>query len=94
MPIIWICALCISDHRLSELGARRFHERVDVDQEDWTAIEGWMRAVVKAVSSMALDTAMDYLDLSGLGGEGSGHSRTKPFMARVMVSARQQKTKT
>ena len=86
----WICVSLI--WRLAELGANRFYKRVDVDQEDWTAIEGWMRAVVEATFTMELNTTVDYLDLTGLGGEGSGHSRTKPFMAQVTVSSKKETT--
>ena len=72
--------------RLQELGGRRLYRRVDIDQEDWPSIEGWMEGLLERVAELELRTEMDYLDLSAAGDE-TGHSRTRPFMAPMTVSA-------
>ena len=74
-----------SSLRLQELGGHRLYKRVDIDQEDWPSIEGWMEGLLERVVGLDLKTEMDYLDLSSVGEE-SGHSRTRPFMAPMTVS--------
>jgi sulfite reductase (NADPH) flavoprotein alpha-component len=45
------------DARLEELGAVRFVPRVDVDKEDWIAIDGWIEAVVVELDLLDLQNA-------------------------------------
>ena len=73
--------------RFSQLGSKCIQTSVDVDQEDWSAIEGWITAVTNSLLSLPLKTAVDYLDLSAQEGDGEGgFSRTRPFMSTMMVS--------
>jgi len=57
---------------------------VDIDQEDWPSINTWMEGVTQEVAKLNLRTEMDYLDLSAL--EDTGYSRTRPFLAEMIVS--------
>lgn len=72
------------DSKLQELGGRRLYRRVDIDQEDWPSIEGWMEGLLERVVELDLRTELDYLDLSSTGDE-TGHGRTRPFMAPMTV---------
>jgi sulfite reductase (NADPH) flavoprotein alpha-component len=70
------------DARLHELHAQELYTRVDVDEEDWEAINKWMDGVVAVVMNMDLQTTTDYLDLTELKEE-EGFSRTRPFWAKI-----------
>ena len=52
--------------------------------EDWPNIDGWMDGVLSSIVTLDLKTGTDYLDLS-TSSEETGHSRTKPFMAKMIV---------
>ena len=85
----WYCSNCLCNlppSRLEALGGHCLHNRVDIDQEDWPNIDGWMEGVVERVGDLELSTTMDYLDLSSLGEEDSGYSRTRPFFSSMTVS--------
>jgi len=45
------------DARLEELGALRFVPRIDVDKEDWTAVDSWIEAVVGELDTLDLQSA-------------------------------------
>ena len=72
--------------RFSQLGSTCIQSSVDVDQEDWSAIDGWISAVINSLLSLSLKTAVDYLDLSAQGEGEGGFSRTRPFMSTMTVS--------
>jgi len=42
------------DAALEKLGGRRVVDRVDIDREDWTAIDGWLAAVLTALPTLGL----------------------------------------
>lgn len=42
------------DARMESLGATRIVERVDVDKEDWVAVDGWISSVISSLSSLPL----------------------------------------
>lgn len=42
------------DARMEALGARRMVDRVDVDKEDWDAVNGWISSVISSLSSLPL----------------------------------------
>lgn len=70
--------------RLSELGCRCLHPRVEVDSEDWGVIEKWMDEVLKRVVQLELPVSTDYLQLS-LPEDDDGISRTNPFSSKMTV---------
>jgi len=45
----------------SALGAKPITTRVDVDQEDWDAINGWFNAVLTQIPTMDLEERTDYI---------------------------------
>ncbi|KAK3085071.1 hypothetical protein FSP39_023835 [Pinctada imbricata] len=55
-----------------------------VDSEDWNVINPWIDKVINLLPNIEIEVKMDYLDLEGLG-EGEGHSRNNPFMAKLKV---------
>ena len=57
---------------------------MDIDLEDWPAINGWMDGALGGVAKLELKSANDYLDLSVMEEE-TGHSRTRPFMSEMTV---------
>ena len=57
---------------------------MDIDLEDWPAINGWMDGALEGVAKLELRSANDYLDLSVMEEE-TGHSRTRPFMSKMTV---------
>ena len=72
--------------RLTELGGSCIQSCVDVDQEDWSAIDGWIATVSSSLLGLSLKTAVDYLDLTAQEGEGEGgFSRTRPFLSTMTV---------
>eukprot|EP01137_Pigoraptor_chileana_P012408 Opistho-2@64785 len=72
------------DEKLEALGARRFARRIDVDMEDFPAIDNWIAAVVAGIPSLGLDERIDYMDV-GACADDSGFSRTNPYWARIAV---------
>ena len=71
--------------RFCELGSECIHPRVDVDLEDWGAIDKWMEGVLEKLVQLEIPVASDYLELS-LPEEDTGVSRTRPFSAKMTVS--------
>lgn len=47
------------DARLEALGAHRFAPRVDVNKEDWKAIDGWMESALSTLPNLALKPAKE-----------------------------------
>ncbi|KAG7674589.1 putative NADPH oxidoreductase A [Nannochloris sp. 'desiccata'] len=45
------------DARLEELGALRFLPRVDINKEDWVAVDGWIETVVLELDTLNLSSA-------------------------------------
>jgi sulfite reductase (NADPH) flavoprotein alpha-component len=70
------------DAALSDAGSKAFVPRVDVDKEDWKAVDGWIADVLAALPRLGLEP------LSALGGAqaavalgGGADSSTKPPLA-------------
>ena len=70
--------------RLLDKGGKSIVSRVDIDQEDWMAINKWMLEVSNALLSIPLTIHMDYLDLTKHT-DTAGYSRTNPWMATLKV---------
>lgn len=71
--------------RLGELSAVRLLDCQTIDMEDWPVISDWMNRVVGAVSEAYLAVKTDYLVVNSLGNN-EGHTRTNPFLSRLLVS--------
>lgn len=71
--------------RLGELSAVQLLDCQTIDMEDWPMISDWMNRVVGVVSEADLAIKTDYLVVSSLGND-EGHTRTNPFLARLLVS--------
>lgn len=46
---------------VAALGAKRFVDKTEVDQEDWPVIEGWFSSVKASLPKLDLDTRADYI---------------------------------
>jgi sulfite reductase (NADPH) flavoprotein alpha-component len=81
------------DARLGELGGARLAPRVDVNREDYGAVDGWIAAAVAGVGALALAPAADLagggLLAAGEGGGGEGEakrfSKARPFYAAAVA---------
>lgn len=79
------------DARLEALGAGRLAPRVDVNKEDWSAINGWISSVLVSLNELSLKTAAQ-LDWPVDGGcEEDGKTKKKkwtrgrPYPAKVIA---------
>lgn len=72
--------------RLSSAGGQCIVQRVDIDQEDWITIDGWIDNVTQIIPTLDLRIDQDYLDTSTQGLESEGiYTRQTPLMATLMV---------
>ncbi|GLI69078.1 hypothetical protein VaNZ11_013623 [Volvox africanus] len=72
-------------------GAQRLVDRVDVNKEDWTAVDMWLAAVVQAVKDLRLQSFGDLgLATSPSAGAEKGHGpkkwgKSRPFWGTVLA---------
>lgn len=84
------------DTQLDGLGATRIVPRMDINREDYAAIDSWIDAVVGELGTLELKTAGELegspgaelwseQGVAGLSGQErkKGWSRSRPFMARI-----------
>jgi len=77
------------DARLEALGAKRIAARVDVNKEDWKAIDGWIASILENLKNLKLKTISESeglmtsvaTDLSGDAAEGC--SKSRPCLATI-----------
>jgi sulfite reductase (NADPH) flavoprotein alpha-component len=74
------------DSRLRRLGAKCLLERVDVDKEDWDAINAWTDAVEEALPTLALVPVLPPQAAGGAGGAAAAvkWDRRNPFSAALV----------
>ncbi|XP_006825318.1 NADPH oxidoreductase A-like [Saccoglossus kowalevskii] len=72
------------DSRLLYLGANRLIERSNVDMEDWTVINDWIKKIISCLETVVIETRVDYMS-SRLPCNNDGYCRTRPFVAKMKV---------
>jgi hypothetical protein len=78
------------DSHFETFGAKRFHNRVDIDLEDWNKIDRWFAAVLAKLSKLELEVKQDYLwEKASSYQKKSSFDRRKPFFATLKVNFRQ-----
>lgn len=73
---------------MSKLGAKKFRDRSDVDQEDWPVIDKWFAGVLKDLPELGLQIRDDYLwqkVTSGGYQKKDSIDRKNPFHATLVV---------
>ena len=73
--------------RFTELGGRCLTPRVDVDQENWAAINQWIDHVLDGLEKSSLDLRQDYLQMDLMLQAQKGYNRNRPFHATLKVRA-------
>lgn len=79
------------DARLEALGAARLAPRVDVNREDWKAIDSWVQSVLAGLAALPLKTVAELGGIAEDEAEGTGSaggqvkrwSKGRPYMGRV-----------
>jgi len=78
------------DAALEALGGRRCAPRVDIDREDWEAVDSWIEAVLRAIPELGLkEIENPYKALSAANGHAVGtnkkkrYGRANPYVATV-----------
>jgi sulfite reductase (NADPH) flavoprotein alpha-component len=77
------------DARLETLGATRVVSRVDVNKEDWIAIDGWINSVVSALAGMELKSlaeSQESMNFKKASVDTQGdvtYSKSKPYLAEI-----------
>lgn len=78
------------DARLEELGAKRVHPRADCDVDYESTAKAWQEAVLAALGAAAASEGQAGPSaLEGTSGcikDGEGHSKSKPFPARLVTN--------
>lgn len=77
--------------RMKMVGGQVLITKMEVDGEDWSAVNNWIDAVVSwvlssAASQLAGPPRRDYLDVSSIEkSDDDGFSRNRPFIATLKV---------
>lgn len=69
------------DARLEALGGARLAPRVDVNREDWKAIDGWLEGVLAGLAALPLKTVEQLGGLGKAAGAGDGGAHAKRWAA-------------
>lgn len=78
------------DARLESLGGTRVVSRVDVNKEDWIAIDGWINSVVSALAGMELKSLAESqgdINCTKVSADNEGlvrYSKSKPYLAEII----------
>ncbi|KAK9824028.1 hypothetical protein WJX72_007096 [[Myrmecia] bisecta] len=77
------------DGRAGELGGQRIADRVDVNREDWKAVDAWIAAVVAALPSLGLKTVAETggvpTTAEPVAAKPKRWNKARPFYARVVA---------
>ncbi len=77
------------DARLEQLGGMRIASRVDVNKEDWNAIDGWITQAVQALENQQLST-IEELDgnfgpeTTTTNNNQNSYSKSRPYLAEII----------
>jgi len=83
----------VLDEAFTALGAKAITPRVDVDQEDWDAINGWFNAVLPQIPTLDLEIRSDYITDRPDAVSNEKHNRNKPYLSKVLVKYELTQTK-
>ncbi|GLC44408.1 hypothetical protein PLESTB_000472800 [Pleodorina starrii] len=79
------------DAALESAGATRLVDRIDVNKEDWPAVDGWLAAVVNAVKGLALQSFAELgIATSASAGAEKGSApkkwgKSRPYLGTVLA---------